>query len=132
MTISGERNWAWTRGATQGIAALVIAAALWIPASFASACNACGEFQGIQALSRGAVAFSPMWLLFLAVVALRVRSFLVLLLLASAAMAAVTAILGTDLRKILEPLGLASATGFVLYSVPFLITAIAAALGLRR
>jgi hypothetical protein len=132
VTISGERKWAWTRGATLGIAALIMAVALWIPASFASSCNACGEFQGIQAFSRGAVAFSPMWLLFLAVVALRVRSFLVLLLLTSAAMAVVTAVLGTDLRRILEPLGLASAPGFVIYSVPFLITAIAAGIGLRR
>jgi hypothetical protein len=131
MPVTGGR-WVWARGATQGIAALLVALAMWIPASFASACDTCGEFQGVQALTRAAVAFAPMWLLFLAVVAVRVRSFLVLLLLASAAMVVVTTILGTDLRKILEPLGLASASGFVLYSVPFLITAIAAAVGLRR
>jgi glucan phosphoethanolaminetransferase (alkaline phosphatase superfamily) len=129
MAPTGQR-WMWVRGDRLAIGALVAAIALWIPATFASACAACGSFDGIAAVARGTVAFAPFWLMLLTALARRLRPALVLLLIASAGMAILTAFLGTTLRSALEPVGLGSAPGFVAYSIPFAITAVAAALGL--
>src|SRR4051812_47726409 len=51
------------RASQIALVALVGALATWIPATFASACDACGEFRGVQVVARAIVAFSPMWLL---------------------------------------------------------------------
>ena len=114
------------------LVALVAALAMWIPASFASACDACGEFRGVQVVARAVVAFSPMWLLLIAGLAFRFRPALVVLAVASTVMTLVTLALGTDLRRAFESLGLSSATGFVIYSIPYAVTAIACIWGLRK
>jgi len=119
------------RASQIALVALVIALGLWIPASFASACDACGEFSRAQAIARMVVAFSPMWLLLIAALAFRFRPALVVLAVASTVMALVTFALGTELRLAFEPLGLSSARGFVVYSIPYAVTAIASFWGLR-
>ena len=124
----------WRHGRASQIAllSLVTALVLWIPATFASACDACGEFSGPQAIARMIVAFSPMWLLLIAALAFRFRSALVILAVASTVMTVVTLALGTELRLALKRLGLSSARGFVVYSIPYGVTAIAAFWGLRK
>jgi FtsH-binding integral membrane protein len=130
---NGERTGRRQRRASHiALVALVMALGLWIPATFASACDACGEFSGVQAIARMVVAFSPMWLLLVAVLTFRFRSALVILAVASTVMALVTFALGTEIRLGFEPLGLSSARGFVVYSIPYAVTAIAAFWGLRK
>ena len=114
------------------VIALLIALALWVPATFASSCDACGEFSDGQAIARMVVAFSPMWLLLLAALAFRFRAALVILAGALVVMATLTLMLGTDLRAAFTPLGLSSAVGFVLYTIPFAVAAVAAGWVLRQ
>ena len=128
-TIAG---WRQGRASAVALVALFIALALWIPATFASACDACGEFSGAQVIARMFVEFSPMWLLLVALLAFRFRSALVVFAIASIVMAVVTLVLGTDLRLAFEPLGLSSVMGFVAYSIPYAVAAMAACWDLRR
>jgi len=78
------------------------------------------------------VAFSPMWLFLISLLAFRFRSALIILAVASTVMVIVTLALGTELRLAFEPVGLSSARGFVIYSIPYAVTAIAAFWGLRK
>jgi hypothetical protein len=113
----------------------VIAFLFWPVASLLSGCSDpgyCDDFTGPQVVARMIVAFSPMWLLVLAALAFRFRSALVVFAIASLAMAVVTFALYTDLRLALRPLGLSSATGFILYSIPCAVSGIAAYFDLRR
>lgn len=132
---SNRQHGGWHDSAARAIAliALIVAVGLWIPASFASACDACGQFAGVQAAARAAVAFSPMWLLLFASLTLLFRPVLIAFAAASALMTLVTITLGTGLRTIFEPLGLSSATGFAMYSIPYAVATFAALwdLGLR-
>lgn len=98
-----------------------------IPAAFASVCNACGEFAGVQAVARMVVAYSPAWLLLIAMFSLRFRVAVLVLAVASTAMAAVALVLATEWRTALEPLGLATAAGFGFFTVPYAVVAVAAA-----
>ncbi len=119
------------------VATLSVLAALvlWIPASFMSACSTepeCGPFEGIQAASRAFVAFSPIWLLILVTLSWRSRLALAVFVVAALTMAALTLVLRTDLRDALKGLGLSSATGFILYTVPYAVAGIAGLAEWRR
>lgn len=116
----------WRSSGTRSVAlrALLVALLCWIPASFLSARG--GEFQAAQVIARLLVAFSPIWLLMIWLLVTRYRSAVAGLAVASTGMALLTLVLATDLRVALEPLGLASATGFALYAIPYAFTALAA------
>jgi hypothetical protein len=123
----------WREKPTRNIAfvALLIACALSIPAAFASACDSCGAFTGAQAVARFLVAFSPMWLLLIAIASLFLRAAVVALAVTSSVMSVVALVLGTDWRTAFEPLGLATAVGFAAYAIPFAVVAVVAILDLR-
>jgi hypothetical protein len=124
--MSEAHGWSVRIASHVAVVALVIAALLWLPASFLSSCEDCDDFTGAQVVARMVVAFSPAWLLILAWLAFRSRAALVTFAIASSAMALVAVVLGTDLREGLATLGLSRAPGFALYGVPYAVAAVAA------
>jgi hypothetical protein len=120
-----------TRGHCVAVWSLAVAPVLIVVTTFASACNPCGNFEGVAASSRAFVGFLPLVLPGIAARAGRSRAALAMLAAYVGPVSAVTPALVTGARTVLEPLGLGSTPGFVVYSIPFAITSAAASLGLR-
>jgi hypothetical protein len=119
-------GWRYKAHRNTAVVALLLAAFLWMPALVLSACSDCGEFTGVQAFARMVVAYSPAWLLLIAVFSWRFRVAVLALAVASTAMAAVALLLATEWRSALEPLGLSTASGFGLFTVPYAVVGVAA------
>lgn len=121
------------------IAALVIALVLWLPAAVANGCPDPGYCDDFERRLRAAPSPGTIGRRLRSDVALGngrtchpFRSMLAPFEIASIGMAVVTLVLGTDLRLALRPLGLSSASGFVLYAASFVIADAGPFMALRR
>ncbi len=117
------------------IVALLFAVLLMFPAAIATGCadkGYCDDYSSVQVAFRAGLELAPVWMLMLAVVAIRYRTALVMFTALAVVLAVFSVVIYTDLRFLLRPIGLSNASGFVLYAAPFVVAAIGGFVDLNK